>query len=59
MVSIVVGALGTSPKGLQKRLEELKIIGRIKTTEATTLRSDRIPRRVLQTRGNLVSLKLQ
>ena len=34
----VIGALGTVPKGLDKRLEELEIRGRIETVQTTILR---------------------
>ena len=45
---IVIGALGTTPKGLVKGLEDLEIRGQVETTQTTTLlRSARILRRVL------------
>ena len=48
MIPIVVGALGTVPINLEKRLEELEIRGRIETIQTTALlQSARIPRRVL------------
>ena len=37
VVTIVVGAFGMLPKGLEKRLEELEIRGRIKTIQITGL----------------------
>ena len=47
VVPIVVGALGMVPKGLEKRLEELEISGRIKAIQSTAmLRWARILRRV-------------
>ena len=50
VIPIVVGALGTVPKGLEKMLEELEIRGRIETIQITALlRSARILRRVLET----------
>ena len=46
----IVGALGTIPTGLEKRMEELEISGRIETIETTELlRSTKIFRRVLET----------
>ena len=50
VIPIAVGALGTVPKSLEKRLEELKIGGRIETIQATALlQSAKIHRRVLET----------
>ena len=46
VIPIVVGALGTVPKTLKKRLEELEIRRRI---EATVLRSARILRKPEET----------
>ena len=37
LIAIVVGALGTVLKGLEKRLEELEISGRIETIQTTAL----------------------
>ena len=49
-IPIVVGALGTVPKGLEKGLENLEIRGRIDTIQNTALlQSTRILRRVLET----------
>ena len=60
VVPIVIGALGTVPKALGKNLGELDIRGRIETIQTTALLgSARIPRRVLETRGDLLSLSLQ
>ena len=57
---IVVGALGTITKGLLKDLEDLEIGRRIETIQTTALlRMARILRRVLETWGDLLSLKLQ
>ena len=48
---IVIGVLGTIPKGLLKGLEDLEMRGRIETIQTTVLlRSTRILRRVLETR---------
>ena len=50
VVPIVIGALGTIPKGLEKSLSELEIKGRIETIQTTALlKSARIIRRVLET----------
>ena len=49
MMPIILGALGRVPKGLERRLEQLKIKGRIETIQITTLlRSVRILRKVLE-----------
>ena len=57
---IVIGALGTVTEGLIKELEDLEIRGRVETIQTTTLlRTARILRRVLETWGDLLSLKLQ
>ena len=50
VIPIVIGALGTIPKGLVKGLKELEIEGRAETIQTTALlRSTRILRRVLET----------
>ena len=60
IVPIVIGALGTITKGLLKGLEDLEIGGRTETIQTTALlRTTRILRRVLETWGDLLSLKLQ
>ena len=60
IVPIVIGALGTVTKGLLKGLEDLEIGGRVETIQTTVLlRTVRILRRVLETWGDLLSLKLQ
>ena len=60
IIRIVIDALGTVTKVLIKRLKELETKGREETIETTTLlRSARIVRRVLETREDLLSLKLQ
>ena len=54
-----MGALGTDTKGLVQGMEDLEIIGRVETIQTTALlRSDRILRRILETWGDLLSLKL-
>ena len=60
IVPIVIGALGTTTKGLLKGLEDLEIGGRVETIQTTPLlRTARILIRVLETWGDLLSLKLQ
>ena len=50
IIPIVIGALGTVPKGLVQGLEDLEITGRVETVQTTALlRSARILRRVLET----------
>ena len=50
VIPIVVGALGTVPKGLERGLESLEIRGRIETIQNTALlQSARILRRVMET----------
>ena len=59
-IPMVVGALGAVPKGLANRVEGLEVRGRIETIQTTALiRSTRILIRVLETRGDLLSLNLQ
>ena len=60
IIPIVIGAFGTVTKGLLKGLEDLEVGGRVETIQTTTLlRTARILRRVLETWGDLLSLKLQ
>ena len=60
IVPIAICALGTITKGLLKGLEDLEIGGRVETIQTTALlRTARIMRRVLETWGDLLSLKLQ
>ena len=64
VILAVIGALGTVTKGLVQRLvqgmEDLEIRGRVETIQTTALlRTTRILRRVLETWGDLLSLKLQ
>ena len=67
---IVIGAFGTITKGLLKGLEDLEFGGWVETIQITALlrmaiqtialmRMARILRRVLETWGDLLSLKLQ
>ena len=60
VIPIVIGALGTVTKGLIQRPKDLEITERVETIQTTTLlRTAGILRRILETRGNLLSLKLQ
>ena len=60
VIPIVINALDTVTKGLVKGLEGLEIRGRVETIQTTeSLRSARIRRIVLMTRGDLLLLKLQ
>ena len=60
IIPIVIGVFGTVTRGLLKGLEDLEVGGRVETIQTTALlRTNRILRRVLETRGNLLSLKLQ
>ena len=60
IISIVIGAFGTVTKGLLKGLEYLEVGDRVETIQATALlKMTRILRRVLETWGDLLSLKLQ
>ena len=53
-------AFGTATKGLLKGLEDLEFGGRVETIQtAALLKTARILRRVLETWGDLLSLKLQ
>ena len=59
-IPVVNGALGTVTKGLVQRLEDSEIGGRQENIQTTALlRLARILRRVLETWGDLLSLKLQ
>ena len=59
IIPIIISALGTVIKGLVKGLENLEITGRMETIQTIALlRSARILRRVLETWGDLLSLKL-
>ena len=59
IIPIGIGAFGTVTKGLLKGLEDLEVGGRVETIQTTALfRTARILRRVLETGGDLLSLKL-
>ena len=58
-ILIVFGALGTASKGLEKRLKEIENRGRFETIWITALlKSARIHKSVLETRGDLLSHRL-
>ena len=60
IIPIVIDAFGTVTKGLLKGLEDLEVGGRVETIQMTALlRTARILRRVLETSGDLLSLRLQ
>ena len=60
VIPVLVGELGTVHKGLERELKQLENEGRIEIVKTTALlRSTRILRRVLETKGDLLSLKLQ
>ena len=60
IVPIVIGALGTGTKGLLKGLEDFEVWGRVETIQTTSLlKTARILKQVLETWGDLLSLKLQ
>ena len=60
IIPIVIGALGTETKGELKSLKDLEVGGRVETIQTTALlRTARILRGVLETWGDLLSLKIQ
>ena len=60
IVPIVIGAFGTVTEGLLKGLEDLEVGGRWETIQTTALlKTARILRRVLESWGDLLLLKLQ
>ena len=60
IIPIVVGAFGSVTKGLLKGLEDLEVGGRVETIQTIALmRTARILRIILETWGELQSLKLQ
>ena len=59
VIPIVIGTLSTVTKGLVQGLEDLEIKGEVDTIQATALlRLARILRRVLETWGDFLSLKI-
>ena len=60
IIPIVTGAFRTVTKGLLKGLEDLEVGGRVETIQTTALlKTATILRRILETWGELLSLKLQ
>ena len=60
IIPTVIGAFRTVTKGLLKGLEDLEVGGRVETIQTTALlKTPRILRSVLETWGDLLSLKLQ
>ena len=60
IIPIVIDAFDTVIEGLIKGLEYLEVEGRVETIQITALlRTARILRRVLETWGDLLLLKLQ
>ena len=60
IIPIVIGIFGTVTKGLIKGLEDLETGGRVDTIQTTALlRTARIVRSVLLTRGDLLSVRHQ
>ena len=60
IVPIVIGAFGTITKGLLKGLEDLEFGRRVETIQMTALLGTaRIQRKVMETWGDLLSLKIQ
>ena len=60
IIPIVIGAFGTVTEGLLTGLENLDVGWRVETIQTTALlRRPRILRRVLETWGDLLSLRLQ
>ena len=60
VIPIVIGAFGTLTKGLLKGLEDLEVGGRVETIQTTTLlKTARILRKVLETWGDMLLLKLK
>ena len=60
VIATDIRALGTIPKGLIKGTTDIKVRKQVETIQTTALqRSARILRRVLETWGDLLSLRLQ
>ena len=60
IILVVIGAFGTVTKGLLKGLEDLEVGDRVETIQITALlKTSRILRRILETWGDLLSLKHQ
>ena len=60
VIPIVIGAIGSVSKGSVQGMDDFEITCGLETIQTTTLlRSVRILRRILETWGDLLSLKLQ
>ena len=60
IIPIVIGAFGTVTKRFLKGLEDLEVVGGVENIQTAALyRTARIPRRVLETWEDLLSLKFQ
>ena len=60
VIPIVICAPGTIPKGMVKGLEYLEITGQVEIIQTPALlKTARILRRVLESKGDLLSLSLQ
>ena len=60
IIPIAIGAVGTETRELLKGLENLEVCGRVGTIQTTALlRTARILRRLLETWGDLQSVRLQ
>ena len=58
IIPFVIGAFGTVTKGLLKSQDDLEIGGRVEAIQTTALlKTARILRRVLETWGDLLSLR--
>ena len=59
IIAIVIGAFSTVTNGLLKGMEDLEVGGQVETIQTTALlRTARILRRVLESWGDFLSLKL-
>ena len=60
IISIVISTFGTITNGLLKDLEDLEVGGGVQTFQTIAfLKTARILRRVLETWGDILSLKIQ
>ena len=60
VIRIAVGASRNVPEGLERGIEQVEIRGRIETIQtAMLLRTTKLLRRVLESGGDLLSLRLQ
>ena len=57
VIPIVIGGLGPVPKGFERGLDKLEIVGGMKTIQIIAiLKPTKLLRRVLEIRGHLLSL---